>query len=41
MRLPCPHLQKIRRIALRLMRRRKISYEEFSRIDDYVKVYHL
>jgi TRAP transporter TAXI family solute receptor len=38
---PFSHLQRIRRIALRLMRRRKISYEEFSRIDDYVKAHHL
>jgi TRAP transporter TAXI family solute receptor len=35
------HLQKIRRIALRLMRRRKITYEEFSYIEDYIKAYKL
>lgn len=35
------HLQKLRRIALRLMRRRKITYEEFSYIEDYIKAYKL
>ena len=38
---PIPHLQKIRRTALRLMRRRKITYDEFSRIEDYVEAHHL
>ncbi|HQY57936.1 MAG: TAXI family TRAP transporter solute-binding subunit [Nitrospira sp.] len=36
-----PHMQKVRRVALRLMRRRKITYDEFSRIEDYVKAHHL
>lgn len=35
------HLQKFRRVALRLMRHRKITYEEFSYIEDYIKVYKL
>jgi len=38
---PLPHLQKLRRTALRLMRRRKIAYDEFSRIEDYIKAHHL
>lgn len=38
---PIPHLQKIKRTALRLMRRRKITYDEFSRIEDYIKAHHL
>lgn len=33
------HLQKFRRVALRLMRHRKITYEEFSYIEDYIKTY--
>lgn len=39
-RRPLPHLHKIRRAALRLMRRRKITYEEFSRIEDYIRAHH-
>lgn len=35
------HLQKLRRAALRLMRRRKITYEEFSYIEDYIKAHQL
>lgn len=35
------HLQKFRRAALRLMRRRKITYEEFSYIEDYIKAHQL
>ena len=38
---PIPHLQKVKRIALRLMRRRKITYDELSRIEDYIKAHHL
>ena len=38
---PIAHLQKLRRTALRLMRRRKVTYEEFSRIEDYIKAHHL
>lgn len=38
---PIPHLRKLRSIALHLMRRRKITYEEFSRIDDYIKAHRL
>ncbi len=38
---PIPHLQKIRNVALRLMRRRKITYEEFSRFEDYIKAHYL
>ena len=38
---PIPHLQKARRTALRLMRRRKITCEEFSRIEDYIKAHRL
>ena len=38
---PIAHLQKIKRTALRLMRRRKVTYEEFSRIEDYIKAHHL
>ena len=38
---PIPHLRKIKRTALRLMRRRKIAYDEFSRIEDYIKAHHL
>jgi len=33
------HLQRLRRAALRLMRRRKITYDEFSYIEDYIKAY--
>ena len=38
---PIPHLRNIKRTALRLLRGRKITYEEFSRIEDYVKAHHL
>ena len=38
---PLPHLQKIRRVTLRLMRRRKITYDEYSRIEDYIQAYRL
>jgi len=31
------HLQKLRRASLRLMRRRKITYDEFNYIEDYIK----
>lgn len=35
------HLQKFRHVALRLMRRKKITYEEFNDIEDYIKAYKL
>lgn len=35
------HLQKLRRIALQLMRLRKINYDEFSHIEDYIKAHQL
>ncbi|MBL8498517.1 hypothetical protein ABF87_11910 [Nitrosomonas sp. JL21] len=35
------HIQKLRRISLRLMRLRKITYSEFSYIEDYIKAYKL
>lgn len=35
------HIQKLRRISLRLMRLRKISYSEFSYIEDYINAYKL
>ncbi|PXW89961.1 TRAP transporter TAXI family solute receptor [Nitrosomonas sp. Nm84] len=35
------HLQKFRRVALRLMRHKKITYEEFNYIEDYIKAYKL
>ena len=38
---PIPHLRKIKRTALRLLRGRKITYEEFSRIEDYIEAHHL
>lgn len=38
---PIAHLHKIRRTALRLMRRRKVTYEEFSRIEDYIRAHNL
>lgn len=34
------HLRRLRRAALRLMRRRKITYDEFSYIEDYIKAYN-
>lgn len=35
------HIKKIRRISLRLMRLRKITYSEFSYIEDYINAYKL
>jgi hypothetical protein len=35
------HLQKLRLAALRLMRRRKITYDEFSYIEEYIKANQL
>ncbi|MGV8712308.1 MAG: TAXI family TRAP transporter solute-binding subunit [Nitrosomonas sp.] len=35
------HIQKLRRISLRLMRLRKITYSEFSYIEDYIKAHEL
>jgi len=36
-----PHLRQVRRITLRLMRRRKITYDEFSRVEDYISAHRL
>lgn len=35
-----PHLWAIRRISLRLLRRRQLAYDEFNRVEEYIRAYH-